>query len=68
MLVLLKEVIDGQVDLRDRSVNPECVTNVHKKGDHSTIVELSSGEFFVAYGSVAEVTRILNKQKRVLKG
>jgi uncharacterized protein YlzI (FlbEa/FlbD family) len=65
---MLKEISGNE--LKDRTINPEQVLSIRlfeKNQDHS-VIHMINGQSFVVVGSVTEITKKLNAEKRLLKG
>ena len=65
---MLKEISGNE--LKDRTINPEQVLSIRlfEKNQDRSVIHMINGQSFVVVGSVTEITKKLNAEKRLLKG
>ena len=71
MLIMLKEIIynnTGSDTLEDRAINPAQIKDVSPHGDKSSIIEFVDGTRINVVGTVSEITKRINTNKKILKG
>lgn len=64
MLVTLREVNGGS----ETTINPQHVLSVESIDSNSSKIKMVDGKILNVLGSLQEVTKLLNGNKRLLKG